>query len=56
MIIFVNGKGFFESIGWNGITFTNDISKAFDCPNKWTANDICSNFDNDSYTILKVID
>ena len=57
MPIFVKGKGFFESMGWAGITFTNDIDKAFLCPNKNSANDICSALDdNDFYYILKVLD
>ena len=28
-VIYVNGLGFFESMGHNGITYTNDINKAF---------------------------
>ena len=44
-------------MGWAGITFTNDIDKAFLCPNKHSANDICSALDdNDFYYILKVLD
>ena len=32
-VIYHNGNGFFESMGWNGITFTKDFNKAFQFTN-----------------------
>lgn len=38
-VIAVSGKGFFESMGQAGITFTLDNAKAFRM-NRWSAKDI----------------
>lgn len=41
-VIYVNGVGFFESMGHNGITYTKDINKAFQMGIK-SAKDIVKN-------------
>ena len=56
MLIFVKGKGFFESMGWNGIIFTNDIHKAFQFETKSSMKKVKSSLVNHDITILKIVD
>ena len=56
-VIYVNGLGFFESMGHNGITYTNDINKAFQMGIR-SARDIVKSFGNsgNDCCVLKICD
>lgn len=53
-VVYVDKIGFFESMGHNGITYTNEIVKAFQM-GKWSAKDIVKTIGKDC-CILKVSD
>ena len=56
-VIYINGFGFFESMGHNGITYTKKIDRAFQMGLR-VARDIVKNFKNsgEDFCILKVIE
>lgn len=51
-VVYVDSQGFFESMGHNGITFTDEINKAFQTSVK-RARDIMKSF-NGNGCVLKV--
>ena len=56
-VIYINGFGFFESMGHNGITHTNEINKAFQMGIR-SARDIVKSFGNSGKEccVLKICD
>ena len=56
-VIYINGFGFFESMGHNGITYTKEINLAFQMRLRY-ARDIVKTIENSGKEccVLKIID